>query len=273
MRLSVSNIAWDLDEEDAVAGLLSTAGVHQVDLAPGKYLPDPGAAADAEIAAVRRLWRDRGFSIVGLQALLFGTSGLNLFDDTQGAMFDRLSAICRVGGQLGAGALTFGSPRQRDRSGLDDETANRIAINFFRRLGDVAAAHGTAICLEPNPAAYGCNFLTGSGEVAAFVQRLGHPAIRMQLDVGAIAMNGEDPETVIADAAGLIGHVHASEPMLATLGDGGAPHSTVAAALGRLRPELTVTIEMAASGKEPHLDAVRRAVGFAQRVYACKSVA
>jgi len=267
MRLSVSNIAWDLPEEDSVAALLAAAGVDRVDLAPGKYFADPAAASDAEIAAVRRLWHDRGFSIAGMQALLFGTSGLNLFADGDGVMFDRLSAVCRIGGGLGAGALTFGSPRQRDRSELDDAAAEAIAADFFGRLGDVAADHGTAICLEPNPATYGCNFLTHSGEVAAFIRRLGHPAVRMQLDVGAIAMNDEDPRMVVRDAASVIGHVHASEPMLATLGDGGAPHATVAAALADLRPDLTVTIEMAASRDEPHAAAVARAVALATQLY------
>lgn len=267
MRLSISNIAWDLSEEDAVAGVLAAAGVDRVDLAPGKYFANPSAASDAEIAAVRQLWRDRGFAVAGMQALLFGTSGLNLFDDPDGVMFDRLAAVCRIGGGLGAGALTFGSPRQRDRGDLDDQAVERIASDFFGRLGDVAAAHGTAICLEPNPAAYNCNFLTGSGEVSAFVRRLSHPAVRMQLDVGAIAMNGEVPDAVVAEAVDVIGHVHASEPMLATLGDGGAPHEAVAAALRRLGPELTVTIEMGASSTQPHLEAVRRAVALAGRVY------
>jgi sugar phosphate isomerase/epimerase len=267
MRLSVSNIAWELPEETAIASLLAEAGVDQVDLAPGKYFADPAAATDAEIVAVRQLWRDRGFTIAGMQALLFGTSGLNLFADPDGIMFDRLAAVCRIAGGLGAPALTFGSPRQRDRSGLDDAVAEAIAIDFFGRLGDVAADQGTALCLEPNPAAYQCNFLTRSDEVAAFVRRLGHPAVRMQLDVGAIAMNAEDPRQVVEDAAPIIGHIHASEPMLATLGDGGAPHIAVADALARARPELTVTIEMAASRNEPHIEAVARAVAMAQQVY------
>lgn len=267
MRLSVSNIAWELPEEAVVASLLADAGVDQVDLAPGKYFADPAAASDAEIAAVRQLWRDRGFTIAGMQALLFGTSGFNLFADPDGVMFDRLAAVCRIGGGLGARALTFGSPRQRDRSGLDDAAAEAIAIDFFGRLGDVAAGHGTTLCLEPNPAAYQCNFLTRSDEVAAFVRRLDHPAVRMQLDVGAIAMNAENPRQVVEDAASVIGHVHASEPMLATLGDGGAPHAAVAEALARVRPELTVTVEMAASRDEPHPAAVVRAVALARQAY------
>ena len=268
MRLSFSNIAWELEEEDAIAGVLAARGLDRVDVAPGKYFSDPANATDADMRAVRKLWGDRGFEIEGMQALLFGTTGLNLFADGDGVMFDRLSAICRIGGGVGAKALTFGSPKQRDRSGLDDAQAIDIAADFFGRLGDVAAAHGVLFCLEPNPAIYQCNFMTTTDETAAMVARLDHPAIRLQLDVGAIALNGESAAEMIGRHATLIGHVHASEPQLVVLGDGGAPHAEAAAALRAARPDLTVTIEMAPAAGEPHIQAVRRALDVAIGAYA-----
>ncbi|MGC8000720.1 sugar phosphate isomerase/epimerase, partial [Salmonella enterica] len=71
-----------------------------------------------------------------MQSLLFGTTGLNLFSDEDGVMLTRLAGVCRTGRLLGARALTFGSPKNRDRSGLDDEAVRRVATDFFRRLGD-----------------------------------------------------------------------------------------------------------------------------------------
>lgn len=266
MELSVSNIAWDIAEEAAVADLLAARGVRKVDVAPGKYFEDPARASAAEIEAVRRWWADRGFQIIGLQALLFGTSGLNLFGD-DGRMLERLGAICRVGGLLGAKALTFGSPRQRDRGDLDDAAALAEATAFFRRLGDAAAAQGVTVCLEPNPAMYGCNFMVRTAEAAAVVEAVAHPAIRLQLDVGALAANGEPPRETIEAVAHLIGHVHASEPGLVVLGDGGSPHAEAGAALRRALPGAPVTIEMAAAKDEPHLAAVARALDVAESAY------
>jgi len=266
MRLSVSNIAWDVAEDAAIADLLAGAGVIQVDLAPGKYFADPAAVAEADAERVRRWWADRGFGIAGLQSLLFGTTGLNLFSD-DGAMLARLAGVCRTGRLLGARALTFGSPKNRDRTGLDDEAVRRVAVDFFRRLGDAAAREGVVVCLEANPVRYGCNFMTGTDEAAEMVRAVDHPAIRLQLDVGTIAVNGEDPEAMIAAHADLIGHVHASEPGLAPLGDGGAPHAAAAAALRRERPELTVTVEMLTPDGEPALQAVGRAVRTANAAY------
>lgn len=271
MRVSVSNIAWELDEEPAVASLLANRGIDLVDIAPGKYFPDPEAANASQMAAVRGLWADRGFAIHGMQSLLFGTNGLNLFDDGEGRMLRRLEAVCRVGGGLGAKSLTFGSPGQRDREGLSDEDAEAIAVGFFRRLGDSAREAGVVVCLEPNPVLYGCNFMTGTDEAAAIVRAVAHPAIRLQLDTGAIAVNREAATDLIDRHSALIGHVHASEPGLATLGDCGAPHPEVAAALRVRRPDLVVTVEMVAAAEGSHIDEVARAVDLALSCYGGES--
>ena len=265
--LSVSNIAWAPDEEEAAAALLTRHGVTLVDLAPGRYFADPAAASDGAIAAVRGWWAERGLGIAGLQSLLFGTQGLNLFDDGHGEMFDRLAAVCRIGAGLGAAALTFGSPRQRDASGLDPAAARDLAAAFFRRLGDIAAREGVAVCLEPNAAVYGCNFMVTNPKTAAIVRAVDHPAIRMQLDIGNLALNGEAPAATIAAVAPLIGHIHVSEPMLAPLGTGASPHAAASAAIARHLPGRVMTIEMVRAAEEPALGAVERAIGFARATY------
>ncbi len=265
--LSVSNIAWSPDEEEAAAALLAAQGIAHVDLAPGRYFSDPAAASDHEIAAVRAWWEERGLRIAGLQSLLFGTQGLNLFNDPDDVMLDRLGAVCCIAGGLGAKALTFGSPRQRDRGKLDDATVEAIAIEFFTRLGDRAAEAGVAICLEPNAAVYGSNFMVTNPETAQIVQAIAHPAIRMQLDIGNLALNAEPAFATIAEVAQLVGHIHLSEPMLKPLGTGDAPHAEAAKAIGELLAGRVMTIEMVRAEGEPPLAAVERAIGFARRVY------
>jgi sugar phosphate isomerase/epimerase len=263
MRLSVSNIAWDMADEAAAAEMLAEAGVASVDVAPGKYFADPAQVSDSDGERVRRWWSDRGFQVVGLQSLLFGTTGLNLFSD-DGTMLQRLAHQCRIGRLLGAHALVFGSPKQRDRTGLDEATAQRLAVDFFRRLGDAAAAEGVTVCLEANPAMYGCNFMVRTEEAAAVVEAVDHPAIRLQLDVGTIISNGEDPAEVIDSYASLFAHAHASEPGLAPVGESSA-HEVAAGALHRLRPDLTVAIEMATP--QDGLTAVKQAVAAARAAY------
>lgn len=269
MRLALSNIAWDVSHDDAVAQLLTQFGIDAIDVAPGKYFPDPSNASEADITRVRQWWAGRGFEITGMQALLFGTTGLNMFgaQDVKNAMLEHLQAVCRIGSGLGATRLVFGSPKNRDRSDLSDGQTLAEAADFFQRLGDIAQAHGVVVCLEPNPPRYGANFMTSSAETAHVVTTVGHSAIRMQFDTGALAINGESPQVVLANYAHLIGHIHASEPDLVPLGDGTTDHQLAHQALLRHLPDHVVSIEMVATKQEPHLQAITRALVCATACY------
>ena len=269
MRLAISNIAWDVAEDEAIANLLGRFGIDAIDVAPGKYFPDPAIATDMDIACVRNWWADRGIEITGMQALLFGTVGLNVFSSpaVQDAMLKHLAAVCRIGALLGAKRLVFGSPKNRDRTGLSDQEAMNVAIPFFRRLGNIAQSHGVLICLEPNPTCYGANFMTTSVETAQVVRLVAHTFIGMQLDTGALAINGEDPAAVLQDSAVLIGHIHLSEPDLLPLGDGRTDHAKVNAALEEYLPGYLASIEMLATKSESSLVSIERALRVALQHY------
>jgi D-psicose/D-tagatose/L-ribulose 3-epimerase len=269
MRLAISNIAWDANEDEEVAALLQRHAIDAIDVAPSKYFAVPAEATAQDIAKVRAVWADRGIEITGMQSLLFGTTGLNIFGpvETRAAMLDHLAVICRIGGGLGARKLVFGSPRNRDRGEFSDEEVLEIALPFFRYLGQIALDNGVVICLEPNPVRYGANFMTDSGETAAVVRQVGHAGIKMQFDTGALSINAEDAEAVLRDCAPLIGHVHASEADLLPLGEAGGSHADFAAALRRHLPDHVVSIEMVATKTEPHPAAIERAIRVADRHY------
>jgi len=269
MRLAISNIAWDITEDEAVAELLNRYGVDAIDIAPGKYFPQPANATLEEMSAVKAWWSKRCIEITGMQALLFGTTGLNVFGsvESQDALLKHLAGVCRIGAGLDAPRLVFGSPKNRDRSGLSDAETESVACSFFNRLGDIAASHGVIICLEPNPTCYGANFMTTSAETAQMVSHIAHPAIRMQFDTGALAINDEDSVLVLQDCAHLIGHVHASEPNLLPLGDGGTDHEKMFTALVQHLPHHLVSIEMVATKDEPHLVSIERALVVAIEHY------
>jgi sugar phosphate isomerase/epimerase len=109
--------------------------------------------------------------------------------------------------------------------------------------------------------------MTTSAETAEVVRKVAHPAIRMQLDTGAITINGEDPVAVLENCISLIGHVHASEPEIAPLGDGNTDHAVMAKMLRQLLPKHIVTIEMLATKDEPHLVSIERALSVAVMNY------
>src|SRR6185437_14047549 len=121
------------------------------------------------------------------------------------------------GRALGAHVLVFGSPKNRLRGDLPLDSAISIACDFFQELGDAAASHGVSLCIEANPAAYGCDFVTTTAEAADLCRRVNHPAIRVNGDLGGMTMSGETPAQALENAGSYIGHFHASEPQLAEL--------------------------------------------------------
>jgi D-psicose/D-tagatose/L-ribulose 3-epimerase len=269
MRLAISNIAWDVAEDSLMRDLFHRYHIDAIDIAPTKYFSDVAAVGETEVLQVRDWWRHQGVEITGMQSLLFGTTGLNVFGPAkvQGLMLQHLAVICRIGRLLGAPRLVFGSPRNRDRNGIEDSEVIPVAVDFFRRLGDIAAAEQVIICLEPNPPCYGANFMTTSDGTAEVVRAVNHQAIRMQLDLGAVAINSEDLTSIVVKHRDIIGHIHASEPNLVPLGDGGVDHDAASVELIRNLPNMLVSIEMLATSTEPHAVSIERALKVATLSY------
>ena len=273
MRLSISNIAWDIVEDETIKDLLYEFHVDAIDIVPGKYFPKPEKATDKEINKVKNWWSSNGIEIVGMQALLFGKTEMNVFGTKESRleMLKYLKAICQTGSVLGAKRIVFGSPKNRDCTGLNELETKKIATDFFQRLGDIAESAGVIICLEPCPASYGGNFMKTSTETAKMITIIRHPAIKMQLDSGAISINNEDPFEILFKYAELIGHVHASEPNLVPLGDGTTNHKIFFKALTKYLPSSLVSIEMVATQNESHLASIKRSLLIANKIYKSES--
>lgn len=263
MKLAASNIAWSPEEDDAAARLLVTAGATGVEVAPGRLFDDPDKALDRDVTAARRVWNDRGLEIVALQALLFGRPDLVLFgsrDDRQRTAA-YLRRITGLAAGLGARAMVFGSPRNRQRAHTSLADADRIAVDFFSELGLYASEHGITLCLEANAPEYGCDFICTTQEAIDLVRRVAAPGFRVQIDTSTMVMNGEDCRVSVEGAAPLAGHLHLSEPNLGPVGpDGQVPVGTVLEAIDASGYSGWISIEMRASQNGRNLDALRRAL-------------
>jgi D-psicose/D-tagatose/L-ribulose 3-epimerase len=269
MRLSISNIAWDPSEDEAISILLRKLGVDAIDIAPSKYFMDQATASLQEIAALRSIWLNRGFAIVGMQSLLFGLQDLNIFStsDHRAALLKHLTHTCRIASGLGATRLVFGSPRNRDCRGVEPHEARALAYDFFTCLGNIASREGVTICLEANPSSYGCNFITTTTEAIAMIKTLNHPAIKLQLDTGTVLINGEDGRELVSTLVkqpSLIGHIHISEPNLLPVGDTASGLAELLAAIRGAFSGALATIEMLATTDEAHISSIDRAIRWVQ---------
>ncbi|MBW3577913.1 MAG: sugar phosphate isomerase/epimerase [Actinobacteria bacterium] len=270
MKLAVSNIAWEDPFDPEVLELLRGAGVTALEVAPTKLWPELTTVRAHEVAQVRQRLAGAGFEVVAMQALLYGQPEFQLFGDEQHVeqLIAYLGTVLRIAGQLGAEVAVFGSPRNRLRGDLPEEIATARAAAVFARIAQSAAEHGVTVVLEANPPAYGADFVTTVTEALDLVRRVDHPGLRLHLDTACMRLAGDDVVTAITDGAGLLSHVHASEPELGPVpGDGRTQHELAADALRGIGYQGHVSIEMRPVAAGRQAQTVADAVAFVQRVY------
>lgn len=254
-----------------MARLLQVLGIEGIEVAPTVVWPRPLEVSRAEAAAYRRAWERRSIRVVALQAILYGRPDLQLFGAAQqrAEMLEYLRGIFRLASWLGAGPLVFGSPRNRQAGELVKEERIRIATQFFRQAGDVAAEAGVLLCLEPNPREYDCDFVQTAREARALVDAVASPGFALHLDAAAMTLAGDPPASV--DTGTAPRHFHISEPYLAPVGGvSTVDHAGYAAALCRAHYDGWCSIEMRAPA-EAVPEAARRAVEFARVAYGLPS--
>lgn len=247
MRLSISNIAWEPNQDEEVAEKLCAAGVAAVEIAPTKAWPDVRKAGPDDARAEAERWLGLGLEVVAMQALLFGRPELQLFGpaDSRKLFIDHLTNVLALGGAMGADAHVFGSPRNRRRDGLPPADALAVAVDVFRELAGVAEQHGTTLCVEANPTEYGADFLTSAHEAAELVAAVGQSGVRLHLDTACMQLAGDDVTACVREYGELLHHVHLSEPELGPVGEQPNPrHAEMVRNLAEIGYGGVVSIEM-----------------------------
>lgn len=273
MRLAVSNLAWLPDEDEVAVEVLTAAGVRAIEVAPGTVWGEPSSVSEVEARRWSARWRQHGFDIAACQSLLYGHPELEVFGPpaVREATLEYLGAMIRLGGWLGAGVLVFGSPANRRSGSLSLAERERTALDFFRAAGELAVAANTVLCIEPNPAEYGADWILSVKEGAAFVEMVGHPGIGLLVDAGGLALahdTGADVERAVRGVG--VRHVHASEPFLSPLGATdvmAATHANLASTLRGAGYRGMVSLEMRRRTDVERPAELRRAVEHLKRWY------
>jgi sugar phosphate isomerase/epimerase len=246
--LSVSNIAWPAGHDAEALDLALAAGFTGVELAPSKTF-GPWQAIDlAAVRAAAAGLAARGLPVVALQAILYGVQGAKLFGtpDEQAALRRHLGFVARMAGACGGVPCVFGAPGARDPGDLPEAEATDRAAACFAAIAPAFAAEGATLAFEANPAAYGCRFVTRTADALALVRRVAAPGFGLQIDAGTMLLNGEDA-ALLAEAAPLAVHCHASAPHLAPVAAFAAAHATLAEALRAAGWRGRVSVEMRAT--------------------------
>jgi sugar phosphate isomerase/epimerase len=270
MKLAVSTIAWTNEEEVEIAAALQKLGVKFVEIAPTKQWEDPTIASPASIEAYKAFWQSYGIEIVAFQSMLFTRPDLKIFEseNNRRATLKYLEDFIGLAGEMGVQIMVFGSPKNRQKSQIPASKATVIAKDFFNTLGDKAQHENVCFCIEPNPPAYDCDFITTASEGIDFVTEVDNPGFGLHLDIAGMSLAGDDIVSSIQMAAPILRHFHISSPMLGQVEDRvDINHREAAKTLKSIGYNGYVSIEMRPGQIGENTSRVEKAVRFAQSVY------
>ena len=259
MKLSISNIAWDGAVDESMYEMMSSLGFSGLEIAPTRIF---GTTPYEDLQKVSE-WYDsisRRFVIPSMQSIWYGRKE-NLFgsDDEREALLEYTRKAILFAQTVHCNNLVFGCPRNRNNSeGKDDQ----IAVEFFKELGAYAMEHSTVIGIEANPPIYNTNFLNTTKEALDFIERIGSPGVKLNLDTGTMIQNEEDI-SVFAGRESYINHVHISEPGLADI-QIRSLHKDLMDMLNRIGYESFVSIE---TGKHDELTSLIDTMSYVRKVF------
>jgi sugar phosphate isomerase/epimerase len=214
-RFAFSNIAWSPHDDPNTLALLREHGITGIEIAPTTIWKNWEGSSVASAARYRAFLADAGFKVPALQALLFAKPEARLFDERgEAELLAHLTHVAALAGALGARVAVFGAPRQRDRGTRSWLQALEQAAPVLRRGAQRFRDHGSCLCIEPNPRAYGCNFVCTTREGVELVAAVDHPGFRLHLDAAALFLEEERLEAVLPQVNGMLRHFHLSEPGL-----------------------------------------------------------
>jgi sugar phosphate isomerase/epimerase len=218
IRLGICNELFEGWDFDRVCRTVKALGYDGLEIAPFTLAPTIFEVSQARRTELKRMVEDAGLTTIGLHWLLARTEGYYLTTPDPAVRLktaDYLVALAEATRDLGGSLMVLGSPKQRDLlPGVTLNQANDYAVEVFERIMPALASFGVDLCLEPL-APSETNFLNTCDQAEALIARVGHPNLKLHMDVKAQSAElGRTVPDLIAIHAAKAGHFHAQDTNL-----------------------------------------------------------
>ena len=248
IRFGICNELFDGWAFADVCRSVKAIGYDGLEIAPFTLAPTINDLPAGKRAELRATVSDHGLETIGLHWLLARTEGFYLTTPdaaVRRATADYLRALAEATRDLGGSLMVLGSPRQRDLlPGVSSDDASAYAADVLAGLGPTLDACGVDLCLEPL-APSETDFLNTCAQAEALIGRVGHPRVRLHMDVKAQSSEaaGSVPG-LIARYAPTAGHFHAQDVNLKGPGMGDVDFKPILKALVDAGYDRWVSVEV-----------------------------
>ena len=247
MKWAICNELFEGWDFARLVTFLAGLGYDGVELAPFTLAETVDGISAPRRRELRSIAADAGLAIAGLHWLLVNPEGLHLTSPEPAVRhrtIDYLRRLVDLCADLGGEVLVFGSPKQRSAlPGVDPTDARRWAVEGFTACGTHAAERGVTFCLEPLPKGL-TDLLNTAAEACEMVREIGHPNVRMMLDVKGMSAEGRPLPELIRESRGLYRHIHANDANGKGPGFGAIDFAPILGTLAQERYDGYVSVEV-----------------------------
>lgn len=261
MKLSISNIGWSEENDVSVYTMMRNNGFTGLEIAPTRIFPEqPYSKLDDARAWANEMKSEKGFVVPSMQSIWYGRNE-KLFgsEEERSTLMDYTKKAIDFAEAIGCMNLVFGCPRNRSiPEGVDE----KIAIRFFKRIGDYAAEHGTVVGMEANPPIYNTNYINDTASALELIEKVDSDGFKLNLDVGTMIENREDVSS-LKGREKQVNHVHISEPGLKSIEERQL-HRELADLLRSCNYSGYVSIEV---GKQDNVENLNRMMNYVKTLF------
>lgn len=214
-KYAICNETFEGWDHARVCDRVAELGYAGLEVAPFTLAPLITEVSAVRRAELRRQAEAAGLRIIGLHWLLAKTLGFHVTSpdpEVRRRTGEYLAELARAAADLGGDILVLGSPAQRTvPAGYSRQQAEDFALQTLSYCLPALESHRVFLCLEPLTPAE-TDFLNTAAEGRALCRRLGHPFVRLHLDVKAMSAEAAPTPDVIRSARDELHHFHANDP-------------------------------------------------------------
>jgi sugar phosphate isomerase/epimerase len=270
MKFALCNEMFEKRPMTEVCSVVRELGYQGLEIAPFTLAPSAEEVTADQRKEVRRIIEDRGLETVGLHWLFAGPAGLHM-TTTDHQVWSRtrdyLACLLDLCSDLGGKVLVLGSPKQRSIvEGQTKEGAWQRAVELLSSVLDKAGDLDLTICLEPlSPVE--TDFINTVAEGMKMVRQIGHPSLKIHLDVKAMCSESTPvPEIIRSVKAEDIGHFHVNDANLYGPGMGEVDYAPIAEAIDEIGWDKWLSVEVFKYDPDPETIA-RKSIEYLRRFW------
>lgn len=213
MKLSVSNLAWPISENDWCLSMLSNNGISGVEIAPLKVFNSWDSITANDVSKSKKRFTSYGLEVSSFQAITFGTEGLALLgaEDAKRRFYKHLEKVAWLLAEFETKIAVFGSPALRKQSSFNSGELEEVLMS----INEVFARQNVTLAWETVPSYYGCNVLNTLKTSNEFLSSPLLTNICSHFDTGCQYLSGDLKDNQFIKFLSKSKHLHVSEVDLA----------------------------------------------------------